>query len=257
MKNKILVVVFCAMGLSLMAVPRSPSSLSPERKAELMAKAKAKLYERTGGYLVRALKDPRVIAFVVEKDAADVATLEKVASVVRDAFGLEVVIGATRPANAGVVIDFKNTDYPATFVVAPENGYGMLNVSKLKADNPSEETFKKRLQKEAWRTFVYALGGGNDNQPKCIMKPIATLKELDELEALCPCPMSSGSILSGAARFGVQPRSRVTYRTACEEGWAPAPTNDIQKAIWEKVHSVPDKPIKISYDKDRQKPVMK
>jgi len=29
----------------------------------------------------------------------------------------------------------------------------------------------------------------------------------------------------------------------------PAPTNDVQKAIWEKVHAIPDKPITIEYGK--------
>ena len=38
-----------------------------------------------------------------------------------------------------------------------------------------------------------------------------------------------------------------TYRKACQEGWALAPTNDVQKAIWKEVHSIPDKPMTIEY----------
>ena len=41
------------------------------------------------------------------------------------------------------------------------------------------------------------------------------------------------------------PGKRSVYRKACEEGWAPAPTNDVQKAIWDKVHAMPTEPIKI------------
>jgi len=37
-------------------------------------------------------------------------------------------------------------------------------------------------------------------------------------------------------------------REACQEGWAPAPTNDIQKAIWNEVRQLPAKPIKIEFD---------
>ena len=36
-----------------------------------------------------------------------------------------------------------------------------------------------------------------------------------------------------------------TYKKACEEGWAPNPTNEFQKAIWDKVHELPTEPIKI------------
>ena len=35
--------------------------------------------------------------------------------------------------------------------------------------------------------------------------------------------------------IGVKPARRTTYKRACQEGWAPAPTNAYQKAIWEQV----------------------
>ena len=31
----------------------------------------------------------------------------------------------------------------------------------------------------------------------------------------------------------IAPVRRTTYKTACEEGWAPPPTNDFQRAIWD------------------------
>ena len=40
----------------------------------------------------------------------------------------------------------------------------------------------------------------------------------------------------------------MTYKEACEEGWAPAPTNEIQKAIWDKVRATPKNPMKIEFD---------
>ena len=46
--------------------------------------------------------------------------------------------------------------------------------------------------------------------------------------------MGDGSRTNEVAAVDVR---YVTYRQACIEGWAPAPTNDVQKAIWEKVHS--------------------
>ena len=53
--------------------------------------------------------------------------------------------------------------------------------------------------------------------------------------------------------LGVLPAQRATYMKACQEGWAPPPTNDVQKAVWEKVHAIPDKPITIEYDPKKDK----
>ena len=44
---------------------------------------------------------------------------------------------------------------------------------------------------------------------------------------------------------------RATYREACREGWAPPPTNDLQRAIWEETRKLPEKPIKIEFDPPR------
>ena len=52
--------------------------------------------------------------------------------------------------------------------------------------------------------------------------------------------------------LGVLPAQRATYLKACEEGWAPAPTNDVQKAIWEKVHAMPTEPLKIKPETKKQ-----
>ena len=49
--------------------------------------------------------------------------------------------------------------------------------------------------------------------------------------------------------LGVRPAIYDTYDRACQEGWAPAPTNDVQKAIWDEVHEMPTEPIKIKYQK--------
>ena len=53
--------------------------------------------------------------------------------------------------------------------------------------------------------------------------------------------------------LGIRPVVQATYKKACQEGWAPAPTNDVQKAIWEKVHAIPDKPITIEFDPKKDK----
>ena len=60
-------------------------------------------------------------------------------------------------------------------------------------------------------------------------------------------------ILKFLPEIGFSPAAVATYLTACSEGWAPAPTNDVQKAIWEKVHAIPKQPIKIDFDPKKGK----
>ena len=47
---------------------------------------------------------------------------------------------------------------------------------------------------------------------------------------------------------GVTGERWVTYKKACQQGWAPAPTNNIQQAIWNRVHAAPKNPMKIEFD---------
>ena len=55
-------------------------------------------------------------------------------------------------------------------------------------------------------------------------------------------------MIMSATALGAYVKRRTSYQKACEEGWAPLPTNDVQKAIWDKVHAVPKNPMKIEFD---------
>ena len=46
-------------------------------------------------------------------------------------------------------------------------------------------------------------------------------------------PHLMGTVLAQAKARGIGQVRRATSRTAVKEGWAPAPTNDIQRAVWE------------------------
>ena len=45
--------------------------------------------------------------------------------------------------------------------------------------------------------------------------------------------------------LGVTPMEVTTCRQVCRLGWAPAPANEYQKAVWEELHAIPTEPIKI------------
>ena len=227
-------------------MPSARKVYTPEERAARKVDAMQRNYARTGGFLTAPSKGTRMLALVNGQKAVDRSWVENVAETIRSGLQLPVAVCEKRPDNAGLVIEIKSNEYPATFVTAPESGYAMVNVNMLKKDAPNDELLKTRMTKELWRALVYMLGGGNDAQPVCLMKPVATLADLDALQSTCPCPMSFAVMLESARRFGVAPVRITSYRQAVAEGWAPAPTNDIQKAIWDKVHQLPTEPLKIN-----------
>ena len=46
----------------------------------------------------------------------------------------------------------------------------------------------------------------------------------------------------------VDAANRAECVAVCQEGWAPPPTNEYQRAIWNDVHKIPEKPMKIDFD---------
>ena len=65
--------------------------------------------------------------------------------------------------------------------------------------------------------------------------PMRNVKQLDTFDKEGLPPDSIARACGYVGELGVRPEYRVSYRDACKEGWAPAPTNDYQKAIWNQV----------------------
>ena len=128
----------------------------------------------------------------------------------------------------------ESPDAPA-LLVAPEEGWAAVNVAKLAVGDPLPPVFAARFRKELWRAAAWAVGGGNSSFQPCLLKGITTMKDLDAIPLLQPGPEPNNKMIDEAHRRGVQTARFNTYRQACVEGWAPPPTNDVQKAIWEQV----------------------
>ena len=131
------------------------------------------------------------------------------------------------------------------FLVAPEDRWAIVNVAKLAEDNPSLDVLKVRTTKECWRAMGYLLGASDSIRQPCLMRPIHSLTDLDSEAIAVVTPEPFNKMALNATKLNISRQKMVTYKQACEEGWAPAPTNDIQKAIWDKVHKLPTEPIKI------------
>ena len=143
-------------------------------------------------------------------------------------------------------------------LAAPEAEWAMINVAKLTVDNPADYILTGRVDKMFSRAVMQILGGIDySDHPNCAMHQVNSLKDLDKVKGVSPNVFAMGYMEKHIKRLGIEMERSTTYAAACKEGWAPSPTNDIQRAIWDEIHEIPSKPIKITYDKDRQKPVVK
>ena len=111
-----------------------------------------------------------------------------------------------------------------------------------------------RVEKLTWRAIGRIVGCGVPEGYTCVMKPLGSMSELDAMPNKFIHPATFFKARSYFDMCGVTPARKGTYESACQQGWAPAPTNEAQKAIWDKVHAIPDQPLKIKYEKPDQSP---
>ena len=136
-------------------------------------------------------------------------------------------------------------------VVAPDDRWAFCNVAKLQTDKAP--FFEARTKKALSRSFAMLCGGMSSSYAISLVGPMPQVSDLDVLpNEHIPIDVTM-RMNQYMGKFGVTPALMKPYKIACEEGWAPPPTNDVQKAIWDKVHAIPDKPITIEFDPKKDK----
>ena len=245
---KKLLIVFVA----LCAVECFAADEKPKRSREYIERRKL---EHFGGFIYQPVETKK-ISIVDESGKANSGLLSIVATTMNQSLHYPVVIGPD--AKTGLTIKIVECDKLGSLAVMPDNAEVLINIKALMKDSPDQQRLNARICKEIWRGLVYVLGGGNTYTAKCVMKPIASLADLDAIPATAACPEAYMRITDGADKLGIKAERRCSYRQACKEGWAPSPTNDIQRKVWEKVQiekgfeaqtKDPTKPIKIKYQK--------
>lgn len=134
-----------------------------------------------------------------------------------------------------VVIVVDNATDPA-ILVAPEDKWAKVNIGKFKDKN-----VKSRTQMELLRAFCYLCGGIGSEYNNPLTGFIGNPSQLDD-SPVAELPIDVINRCSPYLKqLGVIPYVESTYRKACREGWAPAPTNDVQKAIWEDINATKER----------------
>lgn len=224
---------------------------------------------RAGGLIERANTQKGKVAFIDTQKRFNATNIQSIAKALADETKVNITYERAEAsdcpcklkdsANADVAIVIIDDPAKPTSAVSPDDGWAMMNVAKLdvglKTDDAKTKFFEKRCRRQLLRIYSLATGGWASNYPGNIMTP-GKLQDLDLVDEFIP-----EDVKERTARFykakGITPKTIASYRKACHQGWAPPPTNDVQKAIWDKVHEVPSNPVKITFDKDKQKPVVK
>ena len=209
-------------------------------------------YRRTGGMLVKPGTQNGRIVYVNCQEAVPQDWLVTNATVFAQETRFKVDVSKGKFAfpkptivgNASLfVID--DPDMP-TLLAAPEDRWVAVNVAPLKAGAGEKRAFfAARVNKELTRGFCLLAGAQDSNYPNALVGCVTKAEDLDKFFD-CVLPVDVPARFPNYVKgYGVTPAEITTYRMACQEGWASAPTNDVQKAIWDKVHEMPSEPLKI------------
>ena len=148
---------------------------------------------------------------------------------------------------SGVVMLVDGAEDAPLMTAYPEEHLALVNMTVL-SKGVSSGVRQDRVEKLTWRAIGHLVGCGAPDGYTCVMKPLRNMAELDAMPNKFIHPASFFKARPYFDMCGVTPARKGTYESACQQGWAPAPTNDIQKAIWDKVHAMPKNPMKIEFD---------
>ena len=246
----LLALVVCSVLAETVAptTPLTPEEREARRQAALeRRRAHAK---KTGGLVECPEVVPSKVITVVNKQT--IVPLDRLTADIKSAriaTKLPIALDAKDRIAATITL-VESADTP-TLLIAPEDYAVTVNVKRLAEDNPDADKVAVRLRKEIIRGALMVLGSGY-SQTLCFAAPVTSLKELDAISVDRPSP-DTMMHLQASGRRGVNLISFASYRTACQQGWAPEPKNDEQRQVWDEVHAMPTKPMTIEPESTRKK----
>lgn len=248
--KKLIVAISLACAFISVADDNNGTDVKPKRNPVLV---------KTGGYIERPGVKPGMISIVSVQKEVPESDLKDVAEKMIKHLHLKVPV-MTREESCSVndmerimkeseadfsvfVIDDANTKQ--TLGVFPDQKYAFVNVAQLRADGGEGAFLKARTRKELTRAILFVAGGASSQGDNNIMGPMRGIRDLDKVtDDSIPIDVVA-RVYKYLPMVGCNTRTTVPYRTAVMEGWAPAPTNEYQKAIWDRINAKPTNPIKI------------
>lgn len=214
--------------------------------AATLAKRKEAFLRNTGGIIQRGPTNSVVIINaqkkipkaaiepVVEAFAKDLKS-KVVYSEAEYSFDVTTIREFIRSHGGGQgIVLVENQSLPLS-MIALEDGWGIVNIAPLVCD--AEENMKvSRVQKILVRVSTCLFGGVESSQKYSAMQPVFSVADLDAMPGYAVEPEILKQMTRHMQKIGAAQITPIQYIKACQEGWAPSPTNEYQKAIWERFH---------------------
>lgn len=234
--------------------------LTPEQREARKKKMEQIIRQRTGGFVIKEGTGKGLVVLIDAQKAVDPEVLKRPLNFIRKRLRLPVAyragtiqglpteskVNKTGGSVAIFVVDDKTIEAP--LLVAPEKRWALVNVGALSIDRPTKDGLSLRTAKEVSRAFGYLCGSANSQYQGTIMDVKRSVAELDGNSSVDLPIDQFQRIINYMKRLGVEPYVEATYRSACQQGWAPDPEDEFQKAIWDEFHEKPTKPKKIIFD---------
>lgn len=223
--------------------------LSPEEVAQNKARAAAlrKAIADKGGWVSAPLAGPALRLVDATAKGWAMSGLELVkgnldrfgmcpSEVVRKALAGDALAEGRAQArgSSGVVMLVDGGEGAPLVTVYSEEGLALVNMTALCKGAEGSGLRQDRVEKLTWRAIGHLVGCGAPDGYTCVMQPVRDLAELDAVPNKFIHPASFFKARAYFDLCGVTPARKGTYESAVRQGWAPPPTNDVQKAIWEK-----------------------
>lgn len=259
----VLVLAHAAVGAPGPSIERIKAGATNEA-----GKAKLAFYQREGGVVFKNEPDNRVVLVANTQTNVNRVLLLRTTGYLKGVAKMNVDcrdVGAKYAAmpTAAAVKELKaavavfvvyDPSSTAPFLVSPDEHWARVNVAALDADRPGQEALVNRTRMAVLRAVAHVCGGAASQGAGGLVGPFTGgIGDYDRF-AREDLPITSLQLMQAYLKpLGSRPAVRATYRAACQEGWAPAPENEFQKAIWDQVHAIPNKPMKIKFDPAAQK----
>ena len=265
MKNNILGAFAVLVAIAtLCAEAKTKIDYTPEEKAARKAAAKEAMLKKTGGIIIKPDTRKGVIAFINTQNRLAETNIcfviDALASKTRyDIRYIKADKGDPLSLKTGfkadVAVILTDDNVTPSLVVAPFERYAVINTAKLSENLLSKDAkdkfYESRGRKQLLRAYAMVCGAFMSQYPGNALEA-ATVSDLDICSESLPADIL-GKNQAYLKKIGVEPAQRKLYSIACREGWAPAPTNEYQKAIWEQVKADkergPTNPLKIPMPK--------
>ena len=258
----IVVTAFCAVTAAVGETNAQRRVRTPEEHEAFVQRARLK---RTGGTIRQPGSAKGAFVILNAQKRVGEAAITPDMSVTKEYFDIEYSVrsdGGVTVANvgrkirdAGGTVGVALVDDPTlpSLLTAPETRWSIVNVALLAENCPDDATLASRVRKEILRSLAFTAGGVYATRGDPLMRDVTKPSDLDGLKAEVFGLETINRFIDSAPLYGLKPWHVTTYREACEQGWAPQPTNEYQKRVWDKVHAIPTKPLKIEYNEKRDK----